>query len=83
MLLWIMPLLIAGCSTRHSDAGQDYDRLTAAGVIGYTPAQQKQAYDERKEFCAKTTMLCRMIDDYGIMRDQVRAALGMPVDINR
>jgi hypothetical protein len=78
-----MPLLIAGCSTRHSDAGADYDRLTAAGVVGYTPAQQKQAYEERQKFCDQAPMICRMVDDYGVMRDQVRAALGIPVDVNR
>lgn len=52
-------------------------------MVGYTPTEQKQAYEERQKHCPDVPMLCRMINDYGRMRDQARAALGLKVDVNR
>jgi hypothetical protein len=36
-----------------------------------------------ENFCDKVPMLCQMVNDFGRMRDQARAALGMKVDVER
>lgn len=35
------------------------------------------------KFCGAVPTLCNMIVDYGVMRDQARAAKGEDVNINR
>lgn len=82
-LLLTTLLLIAGCSTAPSSPGEKVDRLIVPDVVGYTPAEQKQAYEERRKHCSDVPMLCRMINDYGRMRDQARAALGLKVNVER
>ena len=87
-LLLMVMLLIAGCSARHSDPGEDLNRMTVPDVVGYTAQEQAQAYDERQKICKPkdnplAPMICRMTDDYGRMRDQARAALGLIVDTSR
>jgi len=52
-------------------------------VKEYTPAQQLQGAEERDKFCHLVPMLCKMVDDYGVMRDQARAARGIEVDVGR
>jgi hypothetical protein len=54
--------------------------LTVPQVKQYTDAQQKQAAEEMDKHCASVPMLCEMLNDFGRMRDQARAALGLPVD---
>lgn len=78
-----MALLCAGCGTTPSDLDVKADRLVVPQVKEYTPAQQDQAADEMDEFCTKVPMLCQMVNDFGRMRDQARAALGIKVDVNR
>jgi hypothetical protein len=57
--------------------------LTVPQVKQYTDAQQKQAAEEMDKHCASVPMLCEMLNDFGRMRDQARAALGLPVDTSR
>ena len=78
-----MLLLTAACSTRPTDVPTAADTLIVPDVQGYTAAEQKQAYDERQQYCKFTPMMCRMINDFGRMRDQARLALGLEVDVNR
>lgn len=76
-------LLIAGCSTVPSNVDVQTDQLVIPAPVGYTAAQQRQAYDERVAYCKYTPMTCRMIDDYGRERDLLRVARGGDVDVER
>ena len=43
-------------------------------IVAYTPAEQAQAADELDASAARgAVMLPRMMGDYGVLRDQVRA----------
>jgi hypothetical protein len=82
-LLLTTALLCAGCGTTPSDLDVKTDKLVVPAVKQYTPAQQDQAATEMENFCDKVPMLCQMVNDFGRMRDQARAALGMKVDVER
>lgn len=83
-------LLIAGCSTKPSDVEKNADQMTVPLVQQYTPDQYQQAHKEHADACLpdstgkiKYPMLCKLIDDFGRMRDAARAAMGLKVDISR
>jgi hypothetical protein len=78
-----MLLLCGGCAQAPSDAGALADRVTIVQVPGYTAAQQQRAAAEMEDHCGIVPILCWMINDYGRMRDEARAAAGLPVDITR
>jgi hypothetical protein len=52
-------------------------------VIVYDKETQAAAAAEMKKYCGVTPTMCNMIVDYGVMRDQARAALGEKVDVTR
>jgi hypothetical protein len=52
-------------------------------VKQYTKKQFAQAADEMNNHCPTVPMLCQLVNDYGVMRDQARAALGLPVKVDR
>jgi hypothetical protein len=83
MLLLIMALLCAGCAPTISSVDTKAERMIVPAVKEYTPAQQEQAAVEMETFCDKVPMLCTMVNDFGRMRDQARAALGLKVDVQR
>lgn len=83
MLPLIMVLLCAGCGPTLSSVNVKAERMTVPAVKQYTPAQQEQAAVEMETFCDKVPMLCMMVNDFGRMRDQARAALGLKVDVQR
>jgi hypothetical protein len=76
-------LLCAGCANTHSDLDTKADKIVVPSVKQYTASQQEQAATEMENFCDKVPMLCQMIDDFGRMRDQARAALGVKVNVER
>lgn len=83
VILTLMALpLIAGCTTVPSKVGENYDGLNIPGVRVYTDAEYAAATAERK-MCPQVPVTCRMIDHYGVMRDEARAAKGIPVDVHR
>ena len=57
--------------------------MTVPDVVVYDKATQKKAAIEMEQYCSVTPTICNMIADYGVMRDQARAALGQNVDVNR
>ncbi len=59
--------------------------MTIPAVKQYTPAQYAQMAKEHDAFCLTglAAMLCQAFTDYGVMRDQARAALGLDVDVTR
>jgi hypothetical protein len=57
--------------------------LTVPNVIVYDKETQAAAAAEMKKYCGVTPTMCNMIVDYGVMRDQARAALGEKVDVTR
>lgn len=71
----LMPLL-GGCSTPA------FDRLAIPDVIPYSAAMQTKAAHEMKT-CTNCETMILFINDYGVMRDQARAARGVDVDLNR
>ena len=79
----MLPLLLAGCGTDHSSALVKADKLTVPAVKQYTKKQFAQAADEMNNHCPTVPMLCQLVNDYGVMRDQARAALGLPVKVDR
>ncbi len=89
--LLTLALLIAGCSTTPSnDVDGKADKATVPLVQQYTPEQYKQAHQEHSKFCLPddtgriaAPMLCKLIDDFGRMRDAARVAMGLNVDLNR
>jgi len=83
MLLLIPLLLCAGCGTDPFSADPKLDKLIVPDVKEYTPAQQNQVADEMEEFCDKVPMLCQLANDFGVMRDQARVALGLAVNVGR
>jgi hypothetical protein len=83
MLLSMSALLLAGCATPVSSPLEKADRLTVPDVKEYTPTQQKKAADEMDKHCGAVPILCEFVNDYGRMRDQARAALGLPVNTKR
>lgn len=56
--------LLNACNGAHSNVQPD--------VAGYSKQEQKQAAKEMLKFCDLTPMLCRMIVDFGVARDQAR-----------
>lgn len=83
MHLLMLPLLLAGCGAGHSSALVKADKLTVPAVKQYTKKQLTQAADEMDKHCPTVPMLCQLANDYGVMRDQARAALGVKVDTAR
>lgn len=76
--------LLAGCAPERSSAPlEKADKITVPAVKEYTRGQMKQAADEMDKNCTHTPMMCELINDYGRMRDQARAALGLKVDTGR
>lgn len=78
----IPTLLLGACSRTVSNAGLVLDHLIVPSVVEYTPAQQDAAAKEMAA-CDKTPVMCLMLNDYGTMRDEARAALGQAVDFTR
>ena len=60
--------LSSGCAPVRSDA------LALPDIVAYTPAIQARAADELEACPAPTVM--EFMKDYGVMRDQTRAAQG-------
>lgn len=76
-------LLLGGCAREVSSPLEKADKLTVPDVKEYTLAQQQKAADEMDKHCTTVPMLCEFVNDYGRMRDQARAALGLPVHTDR
>lgn len=76
-------LLLSGCSLIPSSALEKADKLAVPDVRTYTDAEYDQAAQEMTDHCTLVPMLCRMINNYGVMRDQARVALGLAVDVAR
>lgn len=80
----MLMLLLAGCAKQPSSALEKADKLIVPAVKEYTASQQIQAANEMAAHCKKNVpMLCEFVNDYGKMRDQARAALGLTVDVKR
>lgn len=60
----IMAVSLIGCATVVSD--------TCPSLVDYTPEEQNQAADEL-ESISPSSLIARMIGDYGVLREQVRA----------
>lgn len=71
----MMALPLGGCGTPA------FDSLAIPDVIPYTAEQQVMAADEMESQACP--VLNEFINDYGVMRDQARAARGQDVDITR
>lgn len=76
-------MLLAACADQPSNGTPALDRLTTPAVVEYPPEKQAAAATEMEKFCNLMPTVCEMMVDYGVMRDQSRAALGKPVDVTR
>ena len=66
--------LLAGCATASFSALKEADRLTVPDVVEYPgPALDKTSNELDGGACPA---MADMIVDYGVMRDQARAARG-------
>lgn len=83
MLLLTLPLLSAACTKPVSRPVEQAERLIVPQVKEYTPAQQKQVAMEMETHCPVAPMMCQLVTDYGVMRDEARASLGKRVDVAR
>jgi len=85
MPLLIATLLFAACAAAPSDTPTKADKLIVPSVKKYTPAQMNKAADELTMQCnqGKAPMTNMLVTDYGVMRDQSRAAQGLKVDLDR
>lgn len=81
MMLMALPLLVA-CTNTPSKVGDSYDGLNVPGVRVYSAEEQDAAAAER-QLCPQVPVTCKMIDHYGVMRDEARAARGIKVDVHR
>lgn len=75
--------LLSACAPTLSNVDPNIDRLTAPNVVAYTAAQQDEAAKELDSYCDNIPIVCDMMDDYGVMRDQSRLEGGETVDVNR
>lgn len=76
-------LLLGGCAREVSSPLEKADRITIPAVKQYTRAQMTKAADEMDKNCPTAPILCELVNDYGRMRDQSRAALDLQVDTTR
>lgn len=83
MLLLILPLLFAGCTTAPSSIDARTTKMLAPKLVGYTKETQQKAALEMETKCSEVPTLCEMTTDYGRLRDSVRALSGKPVDTTR
>lgn len=78
-------MLLAGCSSIHSKLAPAttaaVDQIVVPAVIEYPAKVQDEAAAEMK--AGKSPVLAELVVDYGVMRDQARAALGRVVDLSR
>lgn len=73
--------LLAACAPTLSNVNPKIDQLTVPDVVGYAPDVQDKAAKEIESNACPT--LNSFMVDYGVMRDQARAALGKKVNVNR
>ena len=73
---------LSGCASRpHGNAGSEYDKAIVPDVIVYPQTVlDKTIVELQSNSCPIMTGL---VIDYGVMRDQARAAKGLKVDVNR
>lgn len=84
MLLLTLPMLLAACATGPSRQPNPADKFLVPTVVAYTKKDQQTAALEMDVNCEQQTpVLCRMIIDYGKMRDSARAILGKKADLAR
>ena len=77
----LLSVLLTGCAQELSDERIIKD--TQPDLVEYDKATQKKAAAEMDKFCGMVPTICEMLVDYGVMRDQVRAARGQKVDVTR
>ena len=75
-------VLLTGCNGTITNAPPKLDKLTVPDVVEYPAETQEKAATEMK-LCHLVPTLCEFIVDYGVMRDQARAARGIKVDVSR
>jgi hypothetical protein len=74
-LLWL-----TGCA---SNVTEDLAVLTLPDVVTYDKEFSTKAANEMDKYCPVAPMMCTMLVDYGVMRDQTRVAMGVKVDVSR
>lgn len=79
------PILLAACTTAPSNTVPTIaDKFLVPTVVPYSRAEQAKAAVEMETNCKEITpMLCRMVVDYGKMRDSARTLQGKKVDSAR
>lgn len=76
-------LSMSGCAQKPID-DKDH-KLIVPLVQKYTPAQYEQAQKEHEILCVKgdkNPAVCKLIEDFGKMRDSARVALGLEIPVN-
>jgi len=71
-ILFLCPILLSGCTQAISN--QEIIEATQPDLINYDKQTQKATAIEMENNCAATKLMCKMIADYGMIREQIRAA---------
>lgn len=81
IILFLLPILLGGCTQAISN--QDIVEATQPDLINYDKQMQKAVAVEMEKNCAVTKLMCKLITDYGMIRDQIRVAKNQKVDLKR
>ena len=74
-------MLLGGCTQAISN--DEIVKATQADLINYDKQTQAAVAVEMENNCAVTKLMCKLITDYGMVRDQIRVARGETVDVGR